>query len=197
MPTERANVIDLDRTGHALLLLPLEQVVSDLATLSLVVHGRTFGQVRADAGAAALLDSSHEHWVRRLQDQDEDLDGLDLDQVLAARAEDDDPFPNAVDFFGEDWDGWRPEPRLLTVSWLQQAAPEVLRWLANPDDGWGLDHESSLWLAPEDEPRLGSLLRQRGYEPVRVSGLAPAYDDPPRNVDGWLRVAFDAQSAVL
>lgn len=195
MASERV-LVGPDRTGHALLVLPAEQVVSDLKTLSALLYGQTFGEVRADAGAAALLDSSCEQWVRRLQAEDPELTCLDVAAVLGLKARANSPFPDAVEFFGDDWDGWRPEPRLLTEAWLREAAPEVLRWIALDDDGWGFDYTSSTWLAREEETRLIEMLHQRGYCPVATSALASCYDDVPRDVDAWLRAAVDPQSLV-
>lgn len=58
--TDRGKVVlsGHDRTAHALLVLPLDRVHSDLATRVALMYSRTFAVVRADAGAAALLDTS-------------------------------------------------------------------------------------------------------------------------------------------
>lgn len=169
-----------------MLALPLDRVRSDLQTLAVLLYSRTFRAVRADEDAWQLVSASLTVWAERLQEEEAELADLDVEEVLKLRAGDENPFPDAADFFGADWQGWRPEPRLLTAEWLQTTMPEVLRWLGRADDGWGFDYEPSPWIAPEDAERLCELLQQRGYAVVFIADLAAGYDDPPRNVDAWL-----------
>lgn len=178
------------RSGQLLLAFPLDRARRDLTTYSTLLHAATFGAVRADERAQALVNTALESWAQRLQDEDMDLVDLTVEDVLALTARDGDLFPDAEEFFGYDWHAWRPEPRLLTADWLQEAAPEVLRLLGRPDEGWGFDYEPSLSIAVEDRLRLRGLLEQRGYGVVEADdNLAAAYDDPPRNVPPWLDAA--------
>lgn len=191
-PPRAVVLVGRDRTGHALLALPVDAVRRDLTTLAALLHSRTFGEVRVDAGAAALLNTSCELWARRLQEAHEDLAELNLDEVLAVRTRDHDPFPDAAEFFGEDWHGWRPEARLLPVAWLQEVAPEVVRWLGEGDQGWGFDYESAPMLPLEVRADLERLLVQRGYEVVECAELAAFYDEPPEP-DDWPSVFKHSQ----
>jgi len=58
MASDRLVLVGPDRTGQELLALPLARLEPDLRTLWVLLHGRTFGKLRADAGGGLLDDDA-------------------------------------------------------------------------------------------------------------------------------------------
>lgn len=95
---------------NALLVIGLDTVVADLGSYSTLAFASTFGEARASLQDADPFDGHLERWLEFRMTPDDDWD--EGEQALLERyAGDSSPF-DADEYFGEEWDQWRPQARL-------------------------------------------------------------------------------------
>ena len=165
---ERVVLTSLDAGDYAVLAIPYSQALAALTTWSTLSRASTFGQVRRDADAAALVEDWLDLYLQREADEGRHSTGADEEDF------------DAEEFFGDDWFGvWTPSARGLTAAFLLKDEPTLAAQFLRPDPSWGFDDDPQPRITPQDRDALEATLEDRGYAVRRFDVLATLFLDPP------------------
>jgi len=160
----------------ALLVIGLDTVVADLEPYTTLAFASTFGEARAFLEDSDPIDGHLESWLESRMTPEDDWDAGE--QALLERyAGDSSPF-DAVEYFGEQWDQWRPQAHLSCAFWFQRSAPHVFDEFARQDTGWGFDYEPAPWVGLDERVAIEAALTTAGYQVRHCKELADLYLDP-------------------
>lgn len=173
--------------GQQVLAVPRVVALAELRTAALLAKASTFGEVRQDAAAAAVVEQYMDQYRQRLLGEADWPE--ESDEEVLARLTGDDGNYHAPHFFSDDdqleWQAYA-EARASTAGWLAQAEPALLERYGRYDDGEGPMYEKATWIAAADRGALERDLLAAGYAVQPVDTLHQLYLDPPLDVEGAL-----------
>ena len=157
-----------------LLVIPLDLAKREVGTAAVLAHGVTFGEVRRNPDAAAVVERHLPTYRRWLEEEGE----LDESEASAWVPDDEQPF-DALEFFGEeDFDAWNPDPLQSTARWCQEHLPDLWQRLSQADSGWGFDYVPPAGFPLEVRNEVEHELERRGYQVRRANRLHDLYLNP-------------------
>lgn len=173
--------------GLQVLAVPRETAVAELRTAALLAKATTFGEVRQDADAAAVVEQYMDEYRQRQLDEADWPEGDD-EEVLARLTADTAAY-HAPHFFSADdqleWQAYA-EARASTADWLVSEQPALLETYGRYDEGEGPMYPKATWIASEDRDVFERDLTAAGYVIQHVDSLHQLYLDPPLDVDRLL-----------
>lgn len=181
---------DISIDGLQLLAVPRATAVAELRTAALLAKATTFGELRQDAEAAALVDQHLLEYRQHLLQSPElaDVEDEAVEDKLDELTSDDAAYDVEEVFSADDQLEWQAyaEPRASTANWLVREQPALLETYGRYDEGEGPMYLKASWVASEDRDDFERDLMAAGYVVHRVEGLHELYLDPPLDVDELL-----------
>lgn len=178
--------------GQQVLAVPREVAAAELRTASLLAKASTFGEVRQDADAAAVIELHMEEYRQRLLDE-ADWPEEDDEEVLARLTADTGDY-DAPHFFSDDdqldWQAYA-EVRASTAGWLAGSEPALLERYGRYDEGDGPMYEKATWIAAADRDAFERDLLAAGYTVQHLDTLESIYLDPRVDYELRLQAAYN------
>ncbi len=176
--------------GLQVLAVPRETAVAELRTAALLAKASTFGELRQDADAAALVEQHLQEYRDSLLDSPElaDVEDEPVEETLDQLVANDAAYDVWSVFSADDQLAWQAhaEARVSTADWLVHDLPFLLETYGHYDEGDGPTYLRATWIAAEDRDDFELDLRALGYDVQHSDGLHELYLDPPLNVDELL-----------
>lgn len=151
--------------GQQVLAVPREVAAAELRTAALLAKASTFGEVRQDADAAAVVEPHMDEYRQRLLDEADWPEEEDDEEVLARLTGDTGDYHGPHFFSDDDQLEWQAyaEVRASTAGWLAQSEPALLERYGRHDDGDGPMYEKATWIAAADRDAFEGDLLAAGY----------------------------------
>lgn len=154
--------------GDRLIVIPLRQVILDVAYIRTLQSATTVGEVRATPPA---WQAAREAWVNNETDDHFDDDGNERN---ADDLVDDFPF-SLTEWFGDEmYVYYLPLARLRTA---ETCPASILAQFGRKDTDVGMDYQPAPYFDPADQEAVETALTESGYQVVHNVELASGYSN--------------------